>query len=69
MLPVRIDGVTIKRHPHVQSMLNGILDVVSADNVNEDDLHEEPFDLLQVIENIVQLERPSYLIKLTWQCY
>lgn len=44
-------------------MLNGILDVVSADNINEDDLHEEAFNLHEVIEDIVQLERPSTLIK------
>ncbi|USQ13816.1 response regulator [Legionella lytica] len=45
------------------SMLNGILDVVSADNVNEADVHEEPFDLRQLVHNIEQLERPSTLIK------
>lgn len=44
-------------------MLNGILDVVSADNANEEDLHEESFNLHEVIEDIVQLERPSTLIK------
>ncbi len=44
-------------------MLNGILDVVSADNVNEADMHEEPFNLVQVIQDIEQLERPSTLIK------
>lgn len=45
------------------SMLNGILDVVSADNVNEADVHEEAFDLRQLVHNIEQLERPSTLIK------
>ncbi|MDR3502262.1 MAG: ATP-binding protein [Legionella sp.] len=45
------------------SMLNGILDVVSADNVNEADVHEEAFDLHQLVHNIEQLERPSTLIK------
>jgi PAS domain S-box-containing protein len=44
-------------------MLNGILDVVSADNNNEEDLHEEVFSLHQVIEDIIQLELPSILIK------
>lgn len=44
-------------------MLNGILDVVSADNAHEDDLHEESFNLHEVINDIVQLERPSTLIK------
>ncbi|BCA95590.1 histidine kinase [Legionella antarctica] len=45
------------------NMLNVILDTVSADNVNETDLHEEPFDLNQVILDILQLERPSTLTK------
>ena len=45
------------------NMLNVILDTVSAENVNETDLHEEPFDLNQVILDILQLERPSTLTK------
>ncbi|MFJ1268727.1 ATP-binding protein [Legionella lytica] len=45
------------------SMLNGILDVVSADNENEADVHAEVFDLRQLVQNIEQLERPSTLIK------
>jgi signal transduction histidine kinase/CheY-like chemotaxis protein len=44
-------------------MLNGILDVVSADNVNEFDLHEEPFNLGQVVQDIEHLEYPSALMK------
>jgi signal transduction histidine kinase/DNA-binding NarL/FixJ family response regulator/HPt (histidine-containing phosphotransfer) domain-containing protein len=44
-------------------MLNGILDVVSADNVNEFDLHEEPFNLCEVVHDIEHLEYPSALIK------
>ncbi|MCL9684278.1 PAS domain-containing hybrid sensor histidine kinase/response regulator [Legionella maioricensis] len=45
------------------NMLNVILDTVSAENVNETDLHEEPFNLNQVILDILQLERPSTLTK------
>jgi PAS domain S-box-containing protein len=45
------------------NMLNVILDTVSAENVNETDLHEEPFNLNQVIVDILQLERPSTLTK------
>ncbi|MDR3442062.1 MAG: ATP-binding protein [Legionella sp.] len=45
------------------NMLNGILDVVSADQLNESDLHEESFNLHQIIYDIEQLERPSTLIK------
>ena len=45
------------------NMLNVILDTVSAENVNEKDVHEEPFDLHQVIQEILQLERPSTITK------
>ena len=41
------------------SLLNGIIDVVSADNVGENEVHEEPFDLRQCIEGIVQLQLPT----------
>ena len=44
-------------------MLNGILDVVSADNINEQDLLEEPFDLRRMIQDIHELQRPSMLLK------
>lgn len=44
-------------------MLNGILDVVSADNVNENDLHEEPFSLNRMVQDIIELERPTTLVK------
>lgn len=66
-----LDDATQKQYAHwlgesgkqLLHMLNGILDVVSADNVNEADVHEEAFDLHQVIHDIEQLERPSTLIK------
>ncbi|HBI22530.1 MAG TPA: hypothetical protein DDY37_08155, partial [Legionella sp.] len=44
-------------------MLNGILDVVSADHASEEDIHENTFDVRQIIDDIVQLERPSTLLK------
>lgn len=44
-------------------MLNGILDVVSAENVNETDLHQERFNIRLLVEDILQLERPSALLK------
>lgn len=44
-------------------MLNGILDVVSAESVNENDLHQEPFSLSRMIQDIVELERPTTLVK------
>lgn len=44
-------------------MLNEILDMVSADNVNDSEIHEELFNLHDIIQNIVQLERPSTVFK------
>ena len=44
-------------------MLNGILEVVSADSANELDLREECFDIRRIIQDIVELERPSTLLK------
>ena len=45
------------------SLLNGILDVVSANNVTENDRHEEAFDLHQCLQDIVQLELPTTKLK------
>ena len=44
-------------------LMNDILEVISADHVNENDLHEKPFSLTQVIDEIVRLEEPSTLAK------
>ncbi len=44
-------------------LLNGILDLVSADHVNENDLREETFDLRQCIYSIAKLERPTIELK------
>lgn len=41
------------------NMLNEILDVISADNINTNDIHEEPFDLYQLVQNIIDLEQSS----------
>ena len=62
---------TLKNYAHflgqsgneLLQMLNGILEVVSADHANESDMHEEPFDLRHVIEEILRLERPTTLVK------
>ena len=40
-------------------LLNGILDVIAADNLGENDVYNESFDLRQLIESIIQLERPT----------
>lgn len=45
------------------NMLNGILDVVSADNANEHDIHKETFELRDCINDIVQLELPTTTLK------
>jgi two-component system, OmpR family, aerobic respiration control sensor histidine kinase ArcB len=47
----------------LMNMLNGILDVVSADHMNEHDTHQEPFDLQHMLHSIVQLERPTIEMK------
>ena len=44
-------------------LMNDILEVISADHVNENDLHEKPFSLTQVVDEIVRLEEPSTLAK------
>jgi two-component system, OmpR family, aerobic respiration control sensor histidine kinase ArcB len=44
-------------------MLNEILEVVSADNLNESDLREEIFSVERMILDIVELEHPSTLVK------
>lgn len=47
----------------VLNMLNVILDTVSAESVNEATLREEPFELHQVVQEILQLIRPSTITK------
>jgi len=44
-------------------LLNGILDIVSADHINENDLRIQPFDLRQCINDIIELERPITYMK------
>lgn len=44
-------------------LLNGILEVVSADNVSENDLHLETFDLHECVQDIIQIGRPSTQLK------
>jgi PAS domain S-box-containing protein len=44
-------------------LLNGVLDVISADTVREDDLNEKTFDLYKTIQSIKQLELPAIQTK------
>lgn len=45
------------------SLLNGILDVVSADNINSHDVTLDTFDLHKCIQDITQLELPTVKLK------
>lgn len=45
------------------SLLNEILDVISADNVNDSDLRLERFDLHKCVQDIAQLELPTVKLK------
>ncbi|WP_158617433.1 PAS domain-containing hybrid sensor histidine kinase/response regulator [Legionella sp. km772] len=44
-------------------LLNGILEVISADNINENDINKEFFDLRQCIKDIVELETATAYLK------
>lgn len=44
-------------------LLNGILDVVSADQINENDINKDFFDLSQCVKDIVELETPNAYLK------
>jgi two-component system aerobic respiration control sensor histidine kinase ArcB len=67
MMKERMQNLDEKQNAHwihesgeqLLSLLNGILDVVAADNLGEGDLHNESFDLRKCIEGIVQLELPT----------
>ena len=45
------------------SMLNSILDVISAENINEQDIKDETFDLRHCIEDLVEIEKPTAKLK------
>ena len=45
------------------SLFNDILDVISAEHVNENDLVNETFDLYRCIQDIAELELPSIKLK------
>jgi CheY-like chemotaxis protein len=44
-------------------LLNGILEVISADAVNEQDINKEFFDLRQCVQDIIELEMPTAYLK------
>lgn len=41
------------------NLLNGVLDVVSADTATDNKIFQNSFDLFQLIEDIIQLEKPA----------
>lgn len=45
------------------NLLNSILEVVSSENISETAVYEEPFDLRQGIQDIVQLQLPTVKLK------
>lgn len=71
LLESSVSDLTHKNYAHMLSksgdqllhMLNGILDVVSADNINKNDLHEESFSINRLIHDLADLERPTTLLK------
>lgn len=44
-------------------MLNEVLDIVSADNLQEVDKHKETFNISRMVNDIVELEQPSTQLK------
>ena len=45
------------------NMLNGVLDSVAAEYVTDIDVHETPFNIQKLVHELLQLERPSTLLK------
>ena len=52
-----------KSGEHLLEMLNDILDDIKADNLNENDIRNERFELRLCIHNLVQLVLPSIKLK------
>ncbi|KTD37707.1 sensory box histidine kinase/response regulator [Legionella nautarum] len=41
------------------NLLNGVLDIILADTATDNEVFHKPFDLFQMIEEIIQLEKPA----------
>jgi PAS domain S-box-containing protein len=71
LLEERVHSTECKQYAHwihesgnqLMLLLNNILELVSADQVFEQGIHQEVFSLRSLIEDIVQLEHPSTLVK------
>ena len=53
----------VKSADELLNMLNEILDVVSLSNITINDIFEEPFDLLHLVQTIIDLEQSSVDLK------
>lgn len=53
----------VKSADELLNMLNEILDVVSAGKITVNDIHEEPFDLVHLVQTIIDLEQSSVDLK------
>ena len=45
------------------TLMNDVIQVISADHVSENDLHEKPFHMQHIVDEIISLEQPSTLAK------
>ncbi|ARG98276.1 hypothetical protein B6N58_11740 [Legionella micdadei] len=62
--PAKMDAHLINESgEQLLDLLNGVLDIISAESISEDDLQEESFDLRQSIEAIAALEMPTIKLK------
>ena len=53
----------VKSADELLNMLNEILDVVSLGNITVAEIHEEPFELLHLVQTIIDLEQSSVDLK------
>jgi signal transduction histidine kinase/CheY-like chemotaxis protein len=52
-------GDTYNASEQLLKLLNGVLDVVSADTATDEDVFHHSFDLFQMLDDIIQLEKPA----------
>lgn len=66
-----LDNMELKTEAHIihdsgeelLSMLNSILDDIKAGNIHDGELHLEPFDLYECVNDLIKLERPTTTAK------
>ncbi|MDP3561663.1 MAG: ATP-binding protein [Legionellaceae bacterium] len=71
LLEIKEQSPELKQYAHdvhecgeqLLGMLNSILDVVSADRINENEVKEITFNLHQCIQDIVEIEKPTITLK------